>query len=96
MSAKLTENEVAARLRCSASKVKRLRLDGKLAYFKGRPVLIDEADVDAYLESLRIRAEQKAAISAPKEKPKAMRESPAARAMRVWMRRQNALKDKAR
>ena len=51
----LTEPEVAERLRCSTEKVKRLRLSGKLAYLKGRPVLISEADLleftgrDAYL-----------------------------------------------
>ena len=46
----LLESEVAAALRCSTDKVKRLRLSGKLPYVPGRPVMIREADVDAYLE----------------------------------------------
>jgi hypothetical protein len=33
----LTENEVAAILKCSKSKVKRLRLGGCLAYIPARP-----------------------------------------------------------
>lgn len=47
----LTEPEVAQILRCSTSKIKRLRLGGKLAYIPGRPVLISEADLDEYLAS---------------------------------------------
>jgi excisionase family DNA binding protein len=49
----LTEADVAARLHCSREKVKRLRLSGKLAYLKGRPVLVKEEDLDAYVESIR-------------------------------------------
>jgi excisionase family DNA binding protein len=49
----LTEMEVAEALRCSASKVKRLRLSGRLAYLPGRPVLVREEDLAAYLESVR-------------------------------------------
>lgn len=49
----LTEIEVAEALRCSASKVKRLRLSGRLAYLPGRPVLVREEDLNAYLESTR-------------------------------------------
>lgn len=49
----LTEIEVAEALRCSASKVKRLRLSGRLAYLPGRPVLVREEDLAAYLESAR-------------------------------------------
>ncbi|WP_245295732.1 helix-turn-helix domain-containing protein [Rhizobium rhizosphaerae] len=45
----LTEPEVAERLRCSTSKIKRLRAAGKLAYLPGRPVLIDERDLDAFI-----------------------------------------------
>ena len=48
----LLETEVAEILRCSTSKVKRLRLDGKLPYLKGRPVLIRPEDLDAYLTSI--------------------------------------------
>lgn len=52
----LTEPEVAAILRCSASKVKRLRLGGKLAYLPGRPVLIERAALSAYLDAARVPA----------------------------------------
>ena len=45
----LTEREVADRLRCSLPKVKRLRLTGKLAYLPGRPPLVDEEDLEAYV-----------------------------------------------
>nr|WP_325265584.1 helix-turn-helix domain-containing protein [uncultured Rhizobium sp.] len=48
----LTEPEVAEILRCSVSKVKRLRLGGKLTYLKGRPVLVRQQDLDAYLASV--------------------------------------------
>lgn len=52
----LTEKEVSERLRCSTSKIKRLRLDGKLAYLPGRPVLIREEDLNAYMESALCRS----------------------------------------
>lgn len=47
----LTQKEVSERLRCSTSKIKRLRLDGKLAYLPGRPVLVRESDLNAYIET---------------------------------------------
>lgn len=47
----LTEGEVAERLRCSTSKIKRLRLAGKLVYLPGRPVLVAEDDLDAFISS---------------------------------------------
>lgn len=47
----LTEAEVAQRLRCSASKVKRLRLSGVLPYLPGRPVLVVLSDLENYIES---------------------------------------------
>lgn len=49
----LTEAEVARFLRCSPSKIKRLRTTGKLAYLPGRPVLIESAAVERYLDSIR-------------------------------------------
>ncbi|TIP24263.1 MAG: helix-turn-helix domain-containing protein [Mesorhizobium sp.] len=58
----LTEAELATKLRCSQSKIKRLRRSGKLAYLRGRPVLIEPAAVDAYLRSIR----QEAVTPAPK------------------------------
>ena len=54
----LTEIEVAETLRCSTSKVKRLRLAGKLAYLPGRPVLIREDDLNAYLENAICQAQR--------------------------------------
>lgn len=41
----LTEAEAAERLRCSTSKIKRIRQAGLLTYIPGRPLLIDEADL---------------------------------------------------
>lgn len=40
-------------LRCSASKIRRLRKSGSLAYLRGRPVLIERSALDAYLASIR-------------------------------------------
>ncbi|MFB9222328.1 helix-turn-helix domain-containing protein [Paracoccus cavernae] len=53
----LTEPEVAELLRCSTTKIKRLRLSGALAYYVGRPTLIAETDLLAYLETIRRNAE---------------------------------------
>ncbi len=47
----LTERDVAERLRCSTSKVKRLRLSGQLGYIDGKPVLISTEALAAYLEA---------------------------------------------
>lgn len=57
----LTEPEVAERLRCSTTKVKRLRLSGKLSYIPGRPVLIDEADLQSYIDEVKVLKDAKAA-----------------------------------
>lgn len=51
-----TEPEVAEMLRCSTSKIKRLRQSGALAYIPGRPVLIAETDLTEYLEHLKQNA----------------------------------------
>lgn len=51
-----TEIEVAEMLRCSTSKVKRLRLSGALAYIPGRPVLVAEPDLTEYLERIKRNA----------------------------------------
>jgi hypothetical protein len=58
----LTEGEVAERLRCAKTKVKRLRLSGKLAYIAGRPPLIDEKDLETYIASAR-------RVAVPQESP---------------------------
>lgn len=47
----LTEPEAAQTLRCSTSKIKRLRLSGRLPYVAGRPVLIAEADLGAFIDA---------------------------------------------
>lgn len=47
----LTEPEVAEILRVSTTTVKRLRAAGKLAYLPGWRVLIDSADLDAYIQN---------------------------------------------
>lgn len=46
----LTEPEVADILRCSVSKVQRLRRNKKLRFLSGRPITIDEADLLFYIE----------------------------------------------
>lgn len=52
----LTEIEVAEKLRCSTSKIKRLRMSGELPYLRGRPVLVDEADLIVFIEGRKRRA----------------------------------------
>jgi excisionase family DNA binding protein len=54
----LLQHEVAERLRCGDTTVKRLRLSGKLAYLPGRPVKIRESDLTAYIENETVRAEK--------------------------------------
>lgn len=57
----LLESEVAVLLRCSVSKVKRLRLSRQLGYLAGRPVLVSENDVAEYLLSIKMEAAMKEA-----------------------------------
>jgi len=68
----LLEAEAAEILRCSTSKVKRLRFAGKLAYIPGRPVLIDIEDLNCYIEGVKNRAIEKAAAEAGKKSPQRM------------------------
>ncbi len=56
----LTETEAAEILNCSATTVKRLRLTGKLTYLEGRPVLIDEVDLQAFIDAENSRKAKKA------------------------------------
>lgn len=56
----LTETEAAEILKCSATTVKRLRLTGKLTYLEGRPVLIDEVDLQAFIDVEDARKAKKA------------------------------------
>ncbi|TPI64275.1 helix-turn-helix domain-containing protein [Mesorhizobium sp. B3-1-3] len=98
----LTQDEAAAILRCSASKVKRLRITGRLAYLPGRPVLIEESDLEAYMESVR-RAAKPPATKEPKSARRASdgrkltpseMEDPGVLARRIWLARQNFQHDK--
>jgi excisionase family DNA binding protein len=50
----LLEAEAAQLLRCSTSTVKRLRLDRKLGYYPGRPVLIARDDIERYVASAKV------------------------------------------
>ncbi|WP_417433401.1 helix-turn-helix domain-containing protein [Hoeflea sp.] len=88
----LTEPEVADRLRCSTEKVKRLRLSGNLAYHKGRPVLINEKDLNTYLETIRQpttvkRSPDPDGETKPHPPKQAGGETAAARARRKWLTR---------
>lgn len=64
----LTQSEVAALLRCSASKVGRLRRDGAFPFMPGRQVKVELADVLAWVDRAKIRgraprAPSKAAVA---------------------------------
>jgi hypothetical protein len=69
----LREDEVAQRLRRSPADVKRLRLSGKLGYYRGRPVTIGEDDVESYVTTARVfrrfRGKPKANPSTIRNKP---------------------------
>jgi hypothetical protein len=80
-------------LRCSIYTVARLRKARKLTFVPGKPVLIDEADVLAYIEN-----EKKPAIVEPKPIPKVlkpdtpeyrqkMNEEAYALARKMWLKR---------
>jgi hypothetical protein len=49
------QSEAAALLRRSRAHVQRLRLERKLGYFRGRPVTIDEKDLEIYVASAKVR-----------------------------------------
>jgi excisionase family DNA binding protein len=92
----LLESEAAERLRCSTRTVRRLRASGKLAYLPGRPTLIDESDLNAYVDSIRIAATSVADAKNNKNSPdKVVNKVPDVRAetalrklrMRVALRR---------
>lgn len=89
----LTESEVAEILRCSTSKVKRLRLGGHLAYVPGRRVLISEDDLNAFLEARKRRPVP--AEPAVEERPVVTPEEHARireQVQRSWMRRHFGVK----
>lgn len=82
----LTEAEVAERLRCSCEKIKRLRLSGKLSYLPGRPVLVDEKDLNAFLESIKVPASAPSEATATKAERSSVEEA-TLRARRTWLAR---------
>ena len=83
----LTEQEVADRLRCSLPKVKRLRLTGKLTYLPGRPPLVEEEDLAAYI-ALAKRSSEPPPPPTPEE-AKAERAADARQWARMaWLKRQ--------
>jgi hypothetical protein len=51
----LLEAEAAALLRRSCGHVKRLRLEGKLGYFRRRPVIISQDDLEIYVAWAKVR-----------------------------------------
>lgn len=92
----LTEAEVAERLRCSAAKVKRLRLSGALAFIRGRPVLVDEADLAAYIEGQRATAAERAGTQPGSAEYEAQRHEKARERARIsWLQRSFAARARA-
>jgi hypothetical protein len=75
----LTQDEVAVILKCKSGKVAKLRKFGQLAYLPGRPVKIEEKELQRYLDDERAR----------KQKPKLSQAEATAllqEAARVWAR----------
>ncbi|MEZ0251715.1 MAG: helix-turn-helix domain-containing protein [Methylobacteriaceae bacterium] len=71
-----TEAEIAERLNCSVARIRKLRAAGRLAYLPGRPVLITEADYNAFvalerqhLETLASKRRKRARKLLPPEDP---------------------------
>jgi excisionase family DNA binding protein len=54
----LTQDEVAAILRCHPSTVARLRYAGELSYIPMRPVKIRSEDVERWMAKNRLRAQE--------------------------------------
>jgi len=76
----LTQTEVADLLRCSVSKVERLRREGALPYLPGRPVMIELADVLAHVERQKARSRL---LAARKAEPKTSHAAATQRAKRA-------------
>ncbi len=86
----LTENDVARMLRCPIEKVRRRRRKG-LAFIPGRPVTIAEADLFAYLDTIKVRARTTPPSLAVQESNAAAdTEAARARARKAWIRRRLA------
>lgn len=80
----MLESEVAERLRCSPRTIRKLRKTGKLAYIPGRPVKIEEAAVNAYLDEIRIK---ETAALAENDPAKKKRDKDLERIRLFWLRR---------
>lgn len=83
----LTMEEVAERLRCHTSRVRRLRRQGKLASIPGRPVYILESDLNDYLERSRRKAKTEPEPGSPEAEAAAIAAA-RARARKKWLQRQ--------
>lgn len=84
----LTEAEVAALLRCSRDKIKRLRLSGALSYLPGRPPLITRDDLNAYIEAVRLEAvKRRGPEPGSPEAQEIMTEEMRKRARNAWFKR---------
>lgn len=90
-----TDAEVAEMLRCSPSKVKRLRLAGKIRYIPGRPALIEMDDLNLYKEQAKCRIQHPTSNDTTTAHitstgRKAGLESASALARRLWLRRKGS------
>lgn len=82
--------EAAAQLRCSVAQIERACSEGKLAFIESDPVLIDEDDLNAYVESLKRYPKRLASGSDNAQflGPGRTLETPSARALRIWLVRE--------
>jgi len=85
----LTETDVARMLRCSIEKVRKLRRDGLLAFTPGRPVMIVETDLLAFLDAIKVRARATplAPLAVEENNDAADTEAARARARKAWIKR---------
>lgn len=85
----LMESEVADLLRCSREKIKRLRLSGRIRYIPGRPVLIDEEDLKAFVETLKIGAAASVEMRPSRDLARPLEDARKWALEQVLLRRQN-------
>jgi len=67
----LTQQEVAEILRRDVKSEQRLRAKGELGYLPGRPVMIPQAELDAYLERRMVKRQVVDPVSAATPSPQA-------------------------
>lgn len=99
-----TEAEVAKRLNCSVSRIRKLRAAGRLAYLPGRPVLVTERDFNAFVETERQHLKtlsgkhRKRAkkLLPPEEPPPKGGMTPEQRGRWIWLKMQILREEKAR